>query len=128
MDTRNKILTEDEAQRVARQLRGAGIRLRLVTGYFDPLLAAHARRLAELSAPNTTLMALVNSAPDTLLEAKSRAELLASLAVVDYVVLPQNSDVTAIIEQIAPDAICREEEIDRERTRQLAARIRERQG
>lgn len=113
---------------MARQLRGAGVRLRLVTGYFDPVLAAHARRLAELAVPNTTLMALVNSAPDSLLEARSRAELLASLGVVDYVVLPTNSDIAAIIEQIAPDAICREEEADRERTRQLATRIRERQG
>lgn len=128
MDTRNKILTEDEAQRVARQLRSGGIRLRLVTGYFDPVLAAHARRLTELTAPNTTLMVLVNSAQDTLLDARSRAELLASLRMVDYVVVPGKLEVTALIERIEPDAICREEDADRQRTEQLAGRIRERQG
>ncbi len=128
MDTRNKILSDGEAERVARQLRGAGIRLRLVTGYFDPVLAVHVRRLAELTAPNTTLMVLVNSADDTLLDARSRAELLASLRMVDYVVLPGKSEVTALLERIEPDGLCREEDADRQRTRHLAGRIRERQG
>jgi len=126
VDTRIKILSEDEAQRVARQLRGAGVRLRLVTGYFDPVLAAHVRRLNELAAPNTTLMVLVDSARDTLLDARSRAELLASLRIVDYVVVPGGGEVAGIMERIGPDTLCREEDADRQRTKQLSDRIRER--
>jgi glycerol-3-phosphate cytidylyltransferase-like family protein len=128
VDTRNKILNEDEGQRVARQLRGAGIRLRVVTGFFDPVLAAHARRLAELAAPNTTLMVVVNSANDTMLDARSRAELLAALRTVDYVVVPGKTDVSVLLQRIEPDAICREEDADRRRTGELAVRIRERRG
>lgn len=128
MDTRNKILNEDEATRVARQLRGADIRLRVVTGYFDPVLAAHVRRLKELAVPNTTLMVLVNTAEDSLLDVRSRAELLAALRMVDYVAVPGPSGVKALLERIEPDAICYEEEADRKRTAELAARIRERQG
>ncbi|MCX6622078.1 MAG: hypothetical protein NTY38_13610 [Acidobacteria bacterium] len=114
---------------MARQLRGAGIRLRVVTGYFDPVLAAHARRLTELTARNTTLMVLVNTAEDTMLDARSRAELLASLRMVDYVVLPgERTGVAELLQRIEPDAMCREEDADRRRTEELAGRIRERQG
>ena len=49
----------------------ADIRLRVVTGYFDPVLAAHVRRLKELAVPNTTLMVLVNTAEDSLLDVRS---------------------------------------------------------
>lgn len=127
MDTRNKILNHDEAERVGRQIRAGGGRLRVVTGYFDPVLASHARRLGELAARNATLMAMVATREGNLLDARARAELLASLRVVDYVVLPGNIGVAELLERIEPDAMCREEEADERRTTELVGRIRERQ-
>jgi hypothetical protein len=57
-----------------------------VIGHFDPLLAAHARRLQELAVPGTILVVAVSDPPDPLLPAGARAELVAALAAVDYVV------------------------------------------
>jgi len=57
-----------------------------VTGYFDPLLAAHAERLAELKAEGRPLIAAIADPENPILPARARAELVAGLAVVDYVV------------------------------------------
>jgi glycerol-3-phosphate cytidylyltransferase-like family protein len=127
VDTRNKILNHDVALRVARQIRNSEGRLRVVTGYFDPVVAAHARRLAELATANTTLMAVVVSHPNCLMDDRSRAEMLAALRVVDYVVLPGNLGISELLDRMEPDALCREEEADERRTAELTSRIRERQ-
>ena len=57
----------------------------MVSGYFDPLLASHARRLSQLRSGRTPLLVLVSTPPDPILPARARAELVASLSVVDHV-------------------------------------------
>ena len=79
MDTRTKIVPGAEAAKLA--AAGATV----VSGYFDPLLAAHARRLAQLRRDHTPLLVLVSTPSDPILPARARAELVASLGVVDHV-------------------------------------------
>lgn len=59
----------------------------LVIGTFDPLLAAHGERLAELinEAP-VKLVVAVADPPEPLLDRRARMELVAALRVVDSVV------------------------------------------
>lgn len=79
MDTRNKIVTEAEAARAA--AGGATV----VSGYFDPLVASHAEQLAELKK-NSPLIVVIATPERPILPARARAELVASLRIVDFVV------------------------------------------
>ncbi|MEO8100530.1 MAG: hypothetical protein ABI811_22725 [Acidobacteriota bacterium] len=79
MDTRSKIISNAEAVVIAKQ--GATI----VSGYFDPLLAAHAERLRGLKQAGNPLLILIASPADAILPARARAELVAALACVDHV-------------------------------------------
>jgi bifunctional ADP-heptose synthase (sugar kinase/adenylyltransferase) len=79
MDTRTKIINAVTARLVANQ--GATV----VSGYFDPLVASHAERLAELKEVGVPLLVLITTPADAILPARARAELVAGLAVVDYV-------------------------------------------
>ena len=79
MDTRAKIVDAGQARLIAAQ--GATV----VSGYFDPLVASHAERLAELKNVDAPLLILIATPDDAILSARARAELVAGLAVVDYV-------------------------------------------
>jgi len=122
VDTRVKILSPDSLGRVRAEAR----RLKLVVGYFDPLLAAHARRLAELRRPGDTLVVVVREMEGSLLPLRARAELVAALGVVDWVIPAQDAE--AIIERLAPDEVVREEEADLERRQELIRLVRARCG
>jgi bifunctional ADP-heptose synthase (sugar kinase/adenylyltransferase) len=78
VDTRTKIISPQQALRLAEA--GATV----VSGYFDPLLAAHAQRLQE-SKGAAPLLVLIGTPPDPILPVRARAELVAALAAVDYV-------------------------------------------
>ena len=58
-----------------------------VAGSFDPLLAEHVRRLSEHVAPGRLLVVEVTNPARPLLPQRARAELVAALTMVDYVVL-----------------------------------------
>jgi bifunctional ADP-heptose synthase (sugar kinase/adenylyltransferase) len=58
-----------------------------VSGYFDPLLAEHVRRLSEEREPGRLLVVEITNPAQPLLAQRARAELVAALAMVDYVVL-----------------------------------------
>lgn len=79
VDTRGKIISSAQAG----ELRAGGATV--VSGYFDPLLAWHAQRFDELkrAAP---LIAVIETPAQPILPARARAELVASLRAVDYVV------------------------------------------
>jgi hypothetical protein len=79
LDTRTKIIDAAQAARIAEA--GATV----VSGYFDPLIASHAERLATLKRQGTPLLVLVATPPDAILPALARAQLVAGLSVVDYV-------------------------------------------
>lgn len=87
MDTRQKILSSEAAIAAAGERRRRGERIRLVTGYFDPLVASQAHRLGALAAPGCATFVAIREPERPLLEARARAELVAALAAVDYVVV-----------------------------------------
>jgi glycerol-3-phosphate cytidylyltransferase-like family protein len=60
---------------------------RWVTGYFDPLLAEHVRRLRQHATPGEVVVVEVSNPVNPLLPQQARAELIAALSMVDYVVL-----------------------------------------
>jgi bifunctional ADP-heptose synthase (sugar kinase/adenylyltransferase) len=79
VDTRTKIIDAAEARRIA----AAGAIS--VSGYFDPLVSSHAKRLAELKIGGAKLLVVIATPTNAILPARARAELVAALAVVDYV-------------------------------------------
>ena len=81
MDTRSKIVPLDQIQTL--QDRTA----RWISGHFDPLLAEHVGRLRRAREPGSLLVVEVTNPARPLLSQRARAELVAALAMVDYVVL-----------------------------------------
>jgi hypothetical protein len=79
VDTRGKIVCAHEAANIA--AKGATV----VSGYFDPLIAWHARWLTGFKKPARPLMVLITTPKNPILPAAARAELVASLRVVDHV-------------------------------------------
>ena len=123
MDTRAKIIERAAAERIA---GGDGARLTVVTGYFDPLTAAHAVRLAEIAATAEALLVVVRTPERPLLPARARAELVAALSAVNHVVVEEGD--IAWIAQL-PSALLDGEEIaDALRTRDLIVRVHQRQA
>ena len=57
----------------------------MVSGYFDPMLAWHAERLAEIKQNGASLLVLVAESQNAILPTRARAELVAALRVVDFV-------------------------------------------
>ena len=79
MDTRTKIVDAADAKRIA--AAGATV----VSGFFDPLLASHAERLAQLKQNGSPLLVVIANPQDPILPPRARAELVAGLRIVDYV-------------------------------------------
>jgi bifunctional ADP-heptose synthase (sugar kinase/adenylyltransferase) len=77
VDTRAKIIDRERAPKGAVWF----------SGYFDPLLAEHARMLHEVKSPGRLLVVEIANPVRPLLAQRARAELVAGLADVDYVVL-----------------------------------------
>jgi bifunctional ADP-heptose synthase (sugar kinase/adenylyltransferase) len=82
VDTRSKIISIEEARQ-----RATNARTLWLSGHFDPLLAEHARRLREHVAPGQKLIVEITNSANPLLPQRARAELVAALESVDYVVL-----------------------------------------
>jgi bifunctional ADP-heptose synthase (sugar kinase/adenylyltransferase) len=84
MDTRNKIINPETALRLDRQ------RLVVAAGAFDVLQAAQARFLETIRPPDGTLLVVVwndASLPQPILPERARAQLVAALRSVNYVVI-----------------------------------------
>ena len=114
VDTRNKILTRAAAERLSEPLT-------LAAGYFDVLRAAHAGELqhARGRAPGCKLLVAVVTHPGELFGAAARAELVAALRMVDYVVTADHEDIGGFIERLRPAVVVRLETADLGRTRRL---------
>jgi len=125
VDTRTKIVSAEAAAALARQFRDAGRQVTLVSGYFDPLLAAHALRLSEVARPGQALFVAVEDPPCPVLATRARAELVAGLSVVDYVVLAGQP--AAGLEGIEADRVFAERDADRRRTQELMQHVHDRQ-
>ncbi len=84
----------------------------MVTGHFDPLTAAHVRRLGELKREGRPLVVVVTSPAEPILPVAARAELVAALGIVDQVVIA--------------DEVIHEEQADVERANALMEHVRSR--
>jgi hypothetical protein len=114
LDTRDKILDQKQAANIAAGFRSRGVKWKLVEGYFDVLTPALVRSLETL-ADGTPLMAAVLDPAAPLLPSRARAELAASLRVVDYVLLLGGAALEPLLEELRPDEIIRAEPEDRRR-------------
>jgi bifunctional ADP-heptose synthase (sugar kinase/adenylyltransferase) len=128
VDTRSKILTLDAALQLP--LLPLTPLLTVVTGYFDVLRAEHVRDLqrARDSAPDRSLLAIVLPGAAPLLDQRARAELVAALRVVDYVVIADDRDLDHIVAAFPPSQLVRLEAADECRSRQLMEHVRNRQA
>jgi bifunctional ADP-heptose synthase (sugar kinase/adenylyltransferase) len=77
VDTRTKIIDRERAPQGAAWF----------SGHFDPLLSEHARLLHDVKSPGRLLIVEITNPARPLLAQRARAELVAGLADVDYVVL-----------------------------------------
>ncbi len=82
MDTRTKIVSLETARN-----RAAETRCTVYRAGFDVLTAARLRRIREIAKPGVPLIAVVTDVPNSLLPTQARAELAASLAVINFVVI-----------------------------------------
>lgn len=95
-------------------------------GNFDPLVADHARRLREIAGPDSALFAAICESERPILPARARAVLVAALSMVDYVILPDESDCEGSAELLRPEELFREQDADARRTRGLIQHVQKR--
>jgi glycerol-3-phosphate cytidylyltransferase-like family protein len=118
MDTRSKILTLEAAMQLPRE------NLTLAIGHFDALHAAHLRELEVLMHP---LLVAVVPLDDELMPQTARAEMVAALRMVDYVLIPKERDLDALINRLAPRTVVRLEAMHTARVRRLIEHVHGRQ-
>ncbi len=121
MDTRSKILTPEAARALAGPLT-------VVTGYFDVLRAEHARELEAIRrrAGASALVALVLPSAGEVFAIHARARMVAALRVVDYVVVADELEASALLEALNPHTVIHLEADDARRNREIAELIQRR--
>ena len=121
MDTRSKIIPLHQIQTL--QDRTA----RWISGHFDPLLAEHVALLRRAREPGSLLVVEVTNPFRPLLSQRARAELVAALGMVDYVVM-SNVDAARLPAGPPLDAGVTERFIERVRERHRQEPGREESG
>jgi bifunctional ADP-heptose synthase (sugar kinase/adenylyltransferase) len=119
VDTRTKILTAAAARQIAPPVA-------IATGYFDVLRAEHVRELRDLRGGDA-LLVVVLPLDEELLQQRARAELVAGLRMVDYVVAANRGDADALIDSLKPVRLARLEAADARRARELTHHVQRRQ-
>jgi D-beta-D-heptose 7-phosphate kinase/D-beta-D-heptose 1-phosphate adenosyltransferase len=113
---RSKILGRDAAARAVRRARRRGERVVFTNGCFDLLHVGHVRSLEQarslgdrlVVAVNTDASVRRNKGPDRpLVPARQRAEVIAALACVDWVVLFGETTPVAAIRALRPDVLAK---------------------
>jgi len=119
VDTRSKILTPAAALAISARP------IAIVTGTFDVLRAEHARELEEarFRSGAAALLVVVQPRAGEVLPQRARAELVAALRAVDYVVAGEASELEGLIRTLEPVHVVRLEEADERRFRQLTDEI-----
>jgi len=126
MDTRNKIIDPECAAAAVRELRARGAPVKVVTGYFDVVVAGHVRRLREIAHESGTLFVVVVDPPEPVLSRDARAELVAALGMVDYVVPAGEQAARTLLNHFQQGEIVREESADLLRARRLSEHVQHR--
>ncbi len=112
MNTRSKILSRPDLQTRLGQHRASGKQIVLANGCFDILHAGHVRYLEGARREGDILVVAINSDASVcglkgpgrpILCAQARAELVAALAAVDYVVIFDEPDVRALLRDLRPN-------------------------
>lgn len=125
VDTRSKILTPAALLALAPPRP-----LVIVKGYFDLLRAEHARSFDEIRRRTSaaTLLAVVLPLHHGLLPLAGRAELVAALRMVDYVLLGDCEDLDRLLSSLRPAETVSLEDADMRRARQLIEHVHRRQN
>ena len=100
MDTRKKIFTADKIANYFGRAGSVDTQPIIARGFFDILTPDHCDRLLEAKQPEKTLVVVVYSdenSKKTILDERTRAELAASMAIVDIVVILPESKVSKIV-------------------------------
>jgi D-beta-D-heptose 7-phosphate kinase/D-beta-D-heptose 1-phosphate adenosyltransferase len=109
-----KILTPEKMLGERERLRSAGVRLVFTNGVFDLLHVGHVRYLAQARALGDALLVAINSdrsvrelkGPDRpVFDQAERAEILAALRDVDYVVVFDDVSPRTLIAKLLPDVL-----------------------
>ena len=111
-----RVLSLAEAHRVRADLQTAGQSLAFANGHFDLLHVGHARYLAHAGQRADRLMVGINGDQSTrrlkgpgrpLVPGVERAELVAALAAVDYVVIFEEDSPACLLESLKPELHCK---------------------
>lgn len=110
------IVTEEQLDGLVAADRAAGRRIAFANGCFDVLHVGHVRYLAGATAEADRLIVAVNDDEITadlkgpgrpVLAARARAELVAALRGVDYVVIFPDRTVARLLDRFRPDVHCK---------------------
>lgn len=111
---KDKILSIEEMLAERARLRAARVRLVFTNGVFDLLHVGHVRYLAQARELGDVLVVAINSdravrelkGPSRpVFDENERAEILAALRVVNYVVIFDNVSPRSLISQLLPDVL-----------------------
>jgi D-beta-D-heptose 7-phosphate kinase/D-beta-D-heptose 1-phosphate adenosyltransferase len=115
-NTLSKIITVKELADRLDEIRESGRKIVFTNGCFDILHVGHVRYLAEAASKGDVLVVGLNSdesvrlikgAKRPIVSQDHRAEVLASLASVDYVVLFDEADPLTLIQTLKPDILAK---------------------
>ena len=111
-----QVVSHTELEALVAVDRAAGRTIALANGCFDLLHVGHTRYLSGAAAEGDRLIVAVNDDASVtalkgpgrpILPANERAELVAGLGVVDYVVLFSGPTVAELLESVRPDVHCK---------------------
>jgi rfaE bifunctional protein nucleotidyltransferase chain/domain len=111
-----EILTRDQLAEVVRRERARGLRFAVANGAFDLLHVGHVRYLEGARREADRLIVAVNDDESVrrlkgpgrpVLPASDRAELVAALRAVDYVVVFAEPTVGPLLDQLRPEVHCK---------------------
>src|ERR1041385_7002405 len=111
---KKKIITADEGRAIAKEMSERGRKLVFTNGCFDLLHLGHVRYLAAARALGDALLVAINSdssvrelkgAGRPVMNESERAEMLAALAVVNYVTVFDDLSPRRLIAEILPDIL-----------------------
>ena len=111
-----RILNEDELVEAIRAERAEGRTIAFANGCFDVLHVGHVRYLADAKAQADRLVVAINHDGSVsglkgpgrpILSGADRAEVVAALESVDYVILFSDPDVNRLLRLLKPDVHCK---------------------
>jgi D-glycero-beta-D-manno-heptose 1-phosphate adenylyltransferase len=112
----DKVVALEDAARFAAEARAAGRTVALANGCFDVLHVGHVRYLAAAAAEADRLIVAINDDRSVenlkgpgrpILTAADRAEMIAALESVDYVLTFPDADVNRLLTLLKPDVHCK---------------------